>query len=135
MEEIIMATKVIGNQPVASTLEAATGEEVTALDREVGAAFIASGIGSFALGLMVVLTELKAGAGLKSFLSWVGPVGPLSGKTGVAVIAFLASWVILHFIFKNRTPSLTRSFIVALVLIVAGVLMTFPPIFDIFATL
>jgi hypothetical protein len=131
MEEIIMATKVIGNQPVASTLEAATGEEVTALDREVGAAFIASGIGSFALGLMVVLTELKAGAGL----SWVGPVGPLSGKTGVAVIAFLASWVILHFIFKNRTPSLTRSFIVALVLIVAGVLMTFPPIFDIFATL
>jgi hypothetical protein len=129
-----MATRVNPqDQPIAGESKAQTYDEITELDRAVGAAFIASGVGSFFLGLMIVLTEMPSGAGLKSFLTWVGPVGPLSGKTGVAVIAFVVSWVILHFTFKNRALSLTRSFIIALVLIGLGVLLSFPPFFELFA--
>lgn len=128
-----MATRVNTQEPVLNDSKAQTSDEITVMDREVGAAFIASGIGSFFLGLMIVLTEMPSGAGLKSFLTWVGPVGPLSGKTGVAVIAFVVSWVALHFVFKNRALTLTRSFVIALVLLVLGLLMSFPPVFEIFA--
>ena len=129
-----MATRMnTQNQPIVNDSQSQSRDEITVLDREVGAAFIASGIGSFALALMIVLTEMKAGAGLKTFLTWVGPVGPLSGKTGVAVIAFVASWLILRFVFKNRALDLTRSFIIALILIGLGMLLSFPPIFDLFA--
>jgi energy-converting hydrogenase Eha subunit A len=129
-----MATRTSSQgQPVVSEVSTGAREEITALDREVGAAFIASGIGSFVLGLVIVLTEMPSGAGLKTFLTWVGPVGALSGKTSVAVIAFVASWVGLHFYFRNRPISLTRSFIIAIALIALGLLMSFPPVFELFA--
>jgi hypothetical protein len=129
-----MATRTTSQgQPVVSEVRTGAREEITVLDREVGAAFIASGIGTFFLGLMIVLTEMPSGAGLKTFLTWVGPVGPLSGKTGVEVIAFLVSWVGLHFYFRNRPIPLTRSFLIAIVLIVVGLLLSFPPVFEIFA--
>ena len=107
--------------------------EVSEAERAVGAAFIASGIGSTVLGIAIVLTEMKAGAGLKAALTWTAPVGPLSGKTGVAVIAFVISWVVLHFAFKRRAVTLTTSFIIALVLIALGFILSFPPVFDLFA--
>ena len=115
------------------SVQAQESAEVDVLDREVGAAFIASGIGAFVLGLMIVLTEMPSGAGLKTALMWVGPVGPLSGKTGVAVIAFVLSWLVVRYIFKSRAVSLSRSFIITVVLLVLGLLMSFPPVFEIFA--
>src|SRR5262245_30730454 len=105
--------------------------EVTAMDTAVGAAFIASGIGSTVLGLMVVGAE--ASTTFKDSLAWVKPVGPLSGKTGIAVIAFIVSWLLLHFGMKGRAVKLTTSFTIAIVLIVLGVLLTFPPVFELFA--
>ncbi len=128
-----MATRVdTHNQPVIES-KLTVSEKVTELDRAVGAAFIAAGIGSFVLALMIVLTEMKAGAGLKTFLTFVGPVGALSGKTTVAVIAFVVSWVGLHFAFKNRAVTLTRAFTIAIILIVLSVIFSFPPVFDLFA--
>src|SRR5512141_1426246 len=64
---------------------------------EAAAAFLAGGIGCFILGLLVTLTEMPALVGLKNALNWTNPVGPLSGKTGVAVIAFLLAWAVAHF--------------------------------------
>jgi hypothetical protein len=49
------------------------------------AAFVSSGIGCLVIGLMVTGAEMSAG--LKTALTWSNPVGPLSGKTGVGVIA------------------------------------------------
>src|SRR5215468_3094884 len=114
-----MATQVTAQGKVAGE-KVQENVEISAAERAVGAAFIASGIGSTALGIAIALTEMKAGAGLKAALTWVGPVGPLSGKTGVAVIAFLVSWVALHFAFKRRAVTLTTSFVIALILIVLG---------------
>jgi hypothetical protein len=101
--------------------------EISLADRAMGASMIASGIGSFVLGIAIVLSEVNVD--IKSFLTWTSGVGPLSGKTGVAVIAFIASWALLHFVFKSKPITLMTSFIITVVLVVLGLLLTFPPVF------
>jgi hypothetical protein len=103
---------------------------VSAVDAAVGSAFIASGIGSTVLGLMVVLAE--ASENFANSLKFVAPVGPLSGKTTIAVIAYLVSWVLLHFTI-GKNIKLNTAFTITLVLIGLGFLMTFPPFFELFA--
>ena len=95
------------------------------------AAFIAGGIGTFFGGLMTTLAE--ASAGLKTFLTWSTPVGPLSGKTAVGVLAWLIAWFVLNNMWKGKDYDMRRAFTITLVLIGLGLLLTFPPIFEIFA--
>ena len=95
------------------------------------AAFIAGGIGTFFVGLMTTLDE--ASAGLKTFLTWSTPVGPLSGKTTVGVLAWLIAWFVLNNMWKGKDYDMRRAFTITLVLIGLGLLLTFPPIFEIFA--
>ncbi len=85
------------------------------------------------LGVLVTLTEMPALVDLKNALNWNNPIGPLSGKTGVAVIAFLLSWGIAHFTIKDKEVNLKSYVIVAGVLTALGFLLTFPPFFDLFA--
>jgi hypothetical protein len=101
--------------------------KVASMDSAVSAAFVAAGIGSVVLGIFVVLNETSPA--INSFLRWVGPVGPLSGKVGLSVIAFVVSWVGLHFAFRDRAVKLTTMFTISLVLIAIGVALTFPPVF------
>jgi hypothetical protein len=100
---------------------------------EAAAAFLAGGIGCFVLGLLVTLAEMPALVALKNGLNWSNPVGPLSGKTGVAIIAFLLSWGVTHFMMKDKEVNLKTYVIVAGVLTALGFLMTFPPFFELFA--
>jgi hypothetical protein len=100
---------------------------------EAAAAFLAGGIGCFVLGVLVTLTEMPALVDLKNALNWNNPVGPLSGKTGVAVIAFVVSWGIAHFTMKEKEVNLKTYVIVAGVLTALGFLLTFPPFFELFA--
>ena len=99
----------------------------------VAAAFIAAGIGSLVLGLMVVLAEMSADA--KAFLDFAknyglgSGVGPLSGKVILATIAFFLSWGVLHLVFRKREVNFNVAFIIALVLVGAGFILTFPPVF------
>jgi hypothetical protein len=60
-------------------------------------------------------------------------VGPLSGKTIMAVIVWLVAWVILHTIYRSRPYETRRAFIIAMVLVGLGVLGTFPTFFQAFA--
>jgi hypothetical protein len=124
-ENIIMTTKTADMERSQSQSEVTT--EITAADRAMGASMIASGIGSLVLGIAIVLSEVNAD--IKTFLTWNSGVGPLSGKTGVAVIAFLLSWVILHYAFQRKAISLTTAFIATVVLVALGLLLTFPPVF------
>ncbi len=94
------------------------------------AALLAAGIGSLALGLFVILAE--ASNSVKNALNFYNPVGPLSGKTTVAIIIWILSWMILHGSWKNKQVSFAGVFTVSLILIVLGLLGTFPPFFDLF---
>jgi hypothetical protein len=95
------------------------------------AAFVSSGIGCLIIGLMVTGAEMSAG--LRTALTWSNAVGPLSGKTGVGVIAWLISWAILHSMWKDKEMEFGKVFTVTLILVALGFLLTFPPFFGLFA--
>jgi len=64
--------------------------------------------------------------------SWRRPGGPLTGKTGVGVIAWLVSWIVLHTLWKDEDVALVRVLVVTLVLLPLGLLLAFPPVFEAF---
>jgi hypothetical protein len=111
----------------------------------VAAGFIAAGIGTFVIGLGVVLNEASAtikdaiGIDFNAFLKFDANfglgrgVGPLSGKVTLAVLAFAISWAVLAYLWRGREVPFGRVFAVSLVLIGLGFLLTFPPIFELFA--
>jgi hypothetical protein len=94
------------------------------------ATFIAGGIGALTLGLMTTGAVLSEG--LSNFLNWWNPAGPLSGKTGISILAWLISWVILNNLWKDKDSDLAKAFTMTLVLIVLGFILTFPPVFEAF---
>jgi hypothetical protein len=97
----------------------------------IAAAIIAGGIGAAALGLFTTLAE--ANADIKDWLNWKDEVGPLAGKTIMAVIVWLVSWAILHVVYRTKAYETRRAFTIAVVLIGLGVLGTFPTFFQAFA--
>lgn len=103
----------------------------------VAAAFIAAAVGCFVLGLIITLNEAKiiSNASLDFAKNYgIGSgVGPLSGKVILSTIAFLASWGVLGYLWRGREVNFARAFSVALILLVVGFALTFPPIFEIFA--
>ena len=103
----------------------------TRIDGPPAAALIAAGIGAAVLGLFVTLAE--ASTGVKDFLQWNDRVGPLSGKTVLAAIAYFGSFLVLGLWWRGKTFALRSILIVAAILVVLGLLFTFPPIFQAFA--
>lgn len=97
---------------------------------EAAAAILAAGVGAFAMGLMTILAEIPV---IKDALNFYNPVGPLSGKTTVAVIVWLVSWAALYFLWKGKEIPFPRVFTATLILIALGVLGTFPIFFGLFA--
>lgn len=96
------------------------------------AAFLAGGIGSAALGIAIVLTEMSTG--IKNALNWWNPAGPLTGKTGIAVLSFLVSWVVLGQLWKGKNVDFGKVSLWSIILVVLGLLLTFPPVFELFTS-
>jgi hypothetical protein len=96
----------------------------------VAAVFYAAGIGSVVLGLLTVLAE--ANESIKDSLQLSDPVGPLSGKTVFASLAFLIVWGILHLVMREKDPAPGRVFLWTGILVGIGVLLTFPTLFQAF---
>jgi hypothetical protein len=103
-------------------------------DGPAAAAMLAAGIGIFGLGLLTVLSEVSVP--IHDFLEQLEfgrGVGPLAGKTTLAVLAWALSWIVLALAWRGRDVNLKAWFTTALVLGILGVLGTFPPIFLSFA--
>jgi len=94
------------------------------------AAILSAGLGSSVIGLMT--TGAVISAELKSALNWWSPAGPLTGKTGVGVIAWLVGCIVLHTLWKDRDMAFFRLLVVTLVLVALGLFLTFPPVFEAF---
>jgi hypothetical protein len=101
--------------------------QATLMESALSASFIASGIGSVILGLTIIGAETNAG--IKTFLTLNAGVGPLGGKVILTVIGFFVSWGILHFVFRNRPTKLSTGFTIGVILVIVGLLLTFPPVF------
>ena len=114
--------------------ESYRASELEEIDRPTGpvaAAVLATGIGIFVLGLLTTLSE--ASEDVADFLKWSEDVGPLSGKTILSVIAFFASWAILHLLWRRQDRPLRPILIAAGVLATLGLIGTFPTFFKAFA--
>ncbi|HUB53170.1 MAG TPA: hypothetical protein VL986_13530 [Terracidiphilus sp.] len=108
----------------------ATTATATLTNGPGAAAVLAAGIGSFALGLFAVLAEKITT--LKSWTNFYNPTGPLSGVTTMAVIVWLAAWAILNLRWRGREVRLVLVSRIALALLAVGMLLTIPPIADLF---
>ena len=97
----------------------------------VAAVFLAAGVGALVLGILTTLAE--ANDGIKSWLEWSTSVGPLSGKTIIAVIAFVVAWVVLGIGLRGRNPKPSGVFTWTAVLVAVGLVLTFPTFFQAFA--
>lgn len=95
------------------------------------AAFVAAGVGSLALGLLTTLASASAAFG--SAIVLYAPAGPLSGKTTIAVVCWLAAWSVLHMMWRARSLDFGRVSWWTYGLIALGLLGTFPPFFELFA--
>jgi hypothetical protein len=95
------------------------------------AAFVAAGVGCLALGVFTTLAEISVGA--KNLLNWWNPAGPLTGKTGMAIVAWLAAWVVLHVMWKGQTDGFGGRLKMSLILIAMGLIGTFPTFFEMFS--
>ncbi len=117
--------------PTDVTSAAAAGADApTKPNGPVAAVMLATGIGTLVLGILTTLGE--ASTGIADFLNLSDRVGPLSGKTIFAVIAFVVSWGGLHLALRRREVE-WRPVTVALIALVAiALVLTYPPFFQIF---
>ena len=88
------------------------------------AAFLAAGIGAFAMGLIVLLNE----AGIFAAPALYGPAGGVTGRTTFAVLVWLIGWGLLHSLWKTREMASRGVYALTRLLIALGVLATFPPL-------
>src|SRR6266542_770749 len=94
------------------------------------ALILAGGIGVFCMGLVTTLGE--ASTGIADKLQWNDRVGPLSGKTLITVIVFAFVWALLTALWRRANPPLRAITIASSVLIVLGLIGTFPTFFQAF---
>ncbi|HEV2577472.1 MAG TPA: hypothetical protein VGU25_09705 [Acidobacteriaceae bacterium] len=94
------------------------------------AAILAAGIGCFSLGVLTV-----AGDASKSFarhLILYTRTGPLSGVTTAAIAIWLLAWILLWSRWRTREVALRPILVGAFVLLALSLLLTFPPIIELF---
>lgn len=108
----------------------ASASTATSTNGAGAAAILASGIGAFLMAVFAILADQSPA--IKSMMIFWKPTGPLSGVTTCAIVLWLAVWAILHARWRHRSVALARVNAVALVLLVLGLLLTFPPIADLF---
>jgi hypothetical protein len=94
------------------------------------ALILAGGIGVFCMGLVTTLGE--ASTGIADGLQWNDRVGPLSGKTLITVIVFAVAWALLTGLWRRANPPLRSITIASAVLVVLGLVGTFPTFFQAF---
>jgi len=92
------------------------------------AAVLAAGMGAFLIGLFALIAD-KSPA-IKSLMIFSRPTGPLSGVTTSAIVLWLIAWAILHARWHRKNVALQLIGASALVLLVLGLLLTFPPLAD-----
>lgn len=92
------------------------------------AAILAAGIGCAALGVFDFLGDAVKGIG--EFFIFYNPTGTLSGVTDTAIVVWLAAWYVLARRWGGRDVAVGRVSLLAFVLLVAGFMLTFPPLID-----
>ena len=97
-------------------------------DGVAAAALLAASFGTAALGFFTTLAE--ANTDFHDWANWWDRVGPLSGKSSLGLITWLASWPLFHLALFRRNNVLPTAIAVSAVLFLVGMVLMFPPIFE-----
>jgi hypothetical protein len=100
------------------------------------AALVSAAIGMLTLAVVNVFT-----VALPGFNTWVHAVGkvwmpgaegigPYSGKETLSAVAWLGSWVILHYAVRTRELNLSRWLITFLIAVGVATTLIWPPVFE-----
>jgi hypothetical protein len=95
---------------------------------QAAAAILSAGGGVASLGVLALAAD--ASPAINRALQFYVPSGALSGVTTVAIIVWLAVWGVLTLRWRGRTVAIGRINLAALLLLAAGILLTFPPFMD-----
>jgi len=101
---------------------------MTSSNPSVGAAsatIVASSAGCFSFGLLYLLGDKSKV--INKALNFYVPSGALSGVLIAGSLIWLVCWVVLAARWKNEPPAVGSAIRVALVLLLASLLFTFPP--------
>lgn len=91
---------------------------------------LAAAIGCFALGVLTVMGD--ASKAIARHMILYRPTGPLSGVSIGAIVIWLLAWALLSRRWKNRNVALRPILTIAFLLVGASLLLTFPPVIDLF---
>lgn len=94
------------------------------------AAILSAGIGCFMVAVLAIAADKLPW--FKRLMIFSKPTGPLSGVTTCAVLIWLVAWAILEMNWRKRTVSLGYIATAGLILLCLSLLLTFPPIADLF---
>lgn len=114
-----------------NTSNSLASPDVPAIPNGSGAAAVLSaGVGCFALAVLALAGDKSPH--IKSLLVFYKPTGPLSGVTTAAILIWLVTWGILELRWRKSTVAVGRVNAIALALLGLGLLLTFPPVVDLF---
>jgi hypothetical protein len=95
----------------------------------IWSAILAAAVGCATLGILTLLTEISVH--VSHLLTFVRSAGDLSGVTTLSLAIWLITWVLLHQSWKTRAITAPALILVASVLLIlVGLLGTFPPLAD-----
>ena len=94
------------------------------------AAVLAAGLGSFTLAATAIAADESST--IKNLMNFYHPTGPLSGVTTTAIFVWLVLWIVLAWRWRDRNLAMSHVGAIALVFLVLSLLLTFPPIADLF---
>jgi len=92
------------------------------------AAILAAGVGSFALGVFAFAGD--AVPAVRGAFNFWAPTGPLSGVALTAVVVWLVVWYGLWRRWGTRDVVIVRVNAAAFLMLIAALLLTFPPVMD-----
>ena len=115
---------------VSPTPEVTTGASP---DGPAWAALVSAGIGGLGFGILTDLSEIFPDRA-KHLLQFYPPAGSLTGVAVCAIVIWAAAWFGLHVRWNGKQIKHKRTLMaVTLLLVLAALVLTFPPFYDMFA--
>jgi hypothetical protein len=100
------------------------------------AALMAAMVGMLTLAVVNVFTAASKGFNVwvhevgKLWMPGAAGIGPYSGKETLALVAWLGTWLVLHFALRQRDLEISRWFIVFLIGLGVATTLIWPPVFE-----
>jgi hypothetical protein len=95
----------------------------------IWASILAAAFGCAVMGVLTFFTEISSR--MSKLMTFINPVGNLSGVTTLTLFLWIISWILLHRRWKSRSIKMGGLVLTAsLLLILIGLLGTFPPFID-----